>query len=97
MNILEKLKSIFKKKENKEIKEIEKALDDSINNFNDLAPRGEVIGICALCGLEYGNEDKIKDFNNNKAHKRCVKKATKAILNGNSLEKIFMKGGKDGV
>lgn len=52
-------------------------------------PKGELIGQCALCSLAIGSEDKIRDFNGYKAHKRCVKKAIKAQLGGQNAESIF--------
>lgn len=57
--------------------------------------KGETIAQCILCTLDIGSEDRTRDLNGNKVHKRCHKKAISHFLSGKSLEEIAeqIKGG----
>lgn len=91
MGLLQKFKSLFKKKE---VKQEEIVSDDTlIGGTNIPQPRGELIGNCILCNIAIGSEDNTKDLKGNKVHKRCFKKAQKAIFNGERPESVFPNGG----
>ena len=94
MTILSKIKGFFfdvrKDVENK----LEKRDAQSIINSSEKIeqtipqPQGDLIGQCALCGMAIGSEDRIKDFNGEKVHKRCSKKMQKAFMNGESMKEL---------
>lgn len=92
MKIFDKIKSFFKKD-----KQEESILEEVIETKEPVIER-EVQSNCILCNEPIYIDERIRDFNGNNAHKRCVKKATKGILNGENIEDIFkVKGGEDGI
>lgn len=55
-------------------------------------PKGNLVGQCLFCQLAIGDEDaysKLPRPEGAIVHKRCVKKAQRAALNGENPEKIF--------
>lgn len=79
VGILKKLKSLFKKEEVKEEPKVEE---------KPVEPDREVLANCFLCQEPIYVDERCREFNNSKVHKRCSKKAIKAMYNGQKIEDI---------
>jgi hypothetical protein len=80
MGILKKIKSIFFQEEEKPIIAVEPTIIT-----DETKPKGEIIGTCVLCSKPIGADDRTRDLNGTKCHKRCAKKAIKQVLQGGKL------------
>ena len=86
MSILSKIKDFFF--------EAKKNADAKVEAFKNPQPevslvpqpKGDLIGQCGLCQLAIGSEDRIREFQGEKCHKRCVKAAQKKFLRGESFK-----------
>lgn len=82
MGILNKIKSIFFKEEPKQ--KVESLTEQPI-----IQPKGDLVGQCILCGMAVGSDDKTRELSGSICHKRCVKKAQKAMLQGKSMQEYL--------
>jgi len=80
MGIIEKIKSLFFDANEDAKKKLEKFQAPETSIIPQ--PKGDLIGQCPLCLIAIGSDDRVRHFKGEIAHKRCVKKAQKAMLNG---------------
>jgi hypothetical protein len=83
MGIIEKIKSFFFAANEDAKKKLEQYQSPAESIIPQ--PKGNLIGQCPLCLIAIGSDDRVKHFKGELAHKRCVKKAQKAMLNGESM------------
>lgn len=81
MSILNKIKSFFfeEKKQEQEIIEV------PVQEPNTVQVK-TIIEHCIICGHPIYEDERYRDFNGHKAHKRCFKRTQRALLNGESIQ-----------